>query len=38
MNKHKIELEFDPIVLDVIADGYNVYYGARSIKHEVSKF
>ncbi|XP_076040001.1 mitochondrial disaggregase-like isoform X2 [Oratosquilla oratoria] len=35
--KHKIDLKFDPIVLDVIADGYNVYYGARSIKHEVER-
>lgn len=25
------------MVLDVLADGYNVYYGARSIKHEVSE-
>lgn len=23
-------------VLAVLADGYNVHYGARSIKHEVS--
>lgn len=33
--KHSIELKWDPMVLDVLADGYNVYYGARSIKHEV---
>lgn len=37
MEKHKIELKFDPVVLDVLADGYNVYYGARSIKHEVER-
>ena len=24
-------------VLSLLADGYNVHYGARSIKHEVSK-
>ncbi|CAL4227740.1 unnamed protein product, partial [Meganyctiphanes norvegica] len=35
--KHNIELKFDPVVLDVLADGYNVYYGARSIKHEVDR-
>lgn len=35
--KHSIEMKWDPIVLDVLADGYNVYYGARSIKHEVSR-
>ncbi|MCL4112967.1 UNVERIFIED_CONTAM: hypothetical protein GTU68_038362 [Idotea baltica] len=35
--KHKIELKWDPIVLDVLADGYNVYYGARSVKHEVER-
>lgn len=34
--KHSIELRWDPMVLDVLADGYNVYYGARSIKHEVN--
>ncbi|KAB7500216.1 Caseinolytic peptidase B-like protein [Armadillidium nasatum] len=35
--KHNIELKWDPIVLDVLADGYNVYYGARSVKHEVER-
>ncbi|KAG7174443.1 Caseinolytic peptidase B protein-like [Homarus americanus] len=35
--KHSIELKWDPMVLDVLADGYNVYYGARSIKHEVER-
>ena len=30
-----MEVKFDPVVLDVLADGYNVHYGARSIKHEV---
>lgn len=36
-DKHNIEMKWDPMVLDVLADGYNVYYGARSIKHEVSR-
>ncbi|KAG0713132.1 Caseinolytic peptidase B [Chionoecetes opilio] len=35
--KHGIELRWDPMALDVLADGYNVYYGARSIKHEVER-
>ncbi|KAF2356658.1 ATPase AAA-type core [Trinorchestia longiramus] len=35
--KHAIKLKFDPIVLDALADGYNVHYGARSIKHEVER-
>ncbi|XP_068241954.1 mitochondrial disaggregase-like isoform X1 [Palaemon carinicauda] len=35
--KHNIELKWDPVILDVLADGYNVYYGARSIKHEVER-
>ena len=35
--KHDIELNWDRRVLDVLVDGYNVYYGARSIKHEVER-
>ena len=35
--KHDIELQWDRRVLDVLVDGYNVYYGARSIKHEVER-
>ncbi|VDP07417.1 unnamed protein product [Soboliphyme baturini] len=35
--KHKIDLEWDNDVLDYLADGYNIRYGARSIKHEVEK-
>ncbi|XP_037091917.1 caseinolytic peptidase B protein homolog isoform X2 [Pollicipes pollicipes] len=35
--KHNIELKWDRRVLDVLVDGYNVYYGARSIKHEVER-
>ncbi len=34
--KHSIELDWDRQVLDVLADGYDVHYGARSIKHEAS--
>lgn len=35
--KHKIKLSWDNDVLDVLADGYDVHYGARSIKHEVER-
>jgi len=35
--KHNIELSWDKSVLSLLADGYNVYYGARSIKHEVER-
>ena len=31
-----MSLEWTPEVEDLLADGYNVQYGARSIKHEVS--
>ncbi|KAI0232506.1 caseinolytic mitochondrial matrix peptidase chaperone subunit B [Lamellibrachia satsuma] len=34
---HDIQLTWDRQVLDVLADGYNVHYGARSIKHEVER-
>ena len=30
-----MELTWDRQVIDVLADGYDVHYGARSIKHEV---
>jgi len=30
-----MELTWSPEVLDVLADGYNIRYGARSLKHEV---
>ena len=32
---HSIRLTWDREALDMLADGYNVRYGARSIKHEV---
>merc|ERR1712203_225944 len=35
--KHDIDLIWDTQVLNHLADGYNVYYGARSIKHEVER-
>lgn len=34
--RHSIKLSWTTEVLDVLADGYNVKYGARSIHHEVS--
>ena len=33
--KHNITLQWDYNVVDVLADGYDVHYGARSIKYEV---
>lgn len=33
--RHSIELSWDKEVLDILADGYNIKYGARSIHHEV---
>jgi len=35
--KHGIELLWDKSVLSLLSEGYNVYYGARSIKHEVER-
>lgn len=34
---NKIELTWDDKVIDVISMGYNVHYGARSIKHEIER-
>jgi len=34
-NKHSMELTWDRQVVNVLADGYDVHYGARSIKYEV---
>lgn len=36
-SKHSIELTWDHLVVDVLTSGYNVNYGARSIKHEVER-
>lgn len=35
--KHNITLEWDRKALDFLADGYDINYGARSIKHEVER-
>uniref|UniRef100_T1JLA4 Uncharacterized protein n=1 Tax=Strigamia maritima TaxID=126957 RepID=T1JLA4_STRMM len=35
--KHGMGITWDRLVLDALADGYNVHYGARSIKHEVER-
>nr|XP_060623149.1 mitochondrial disaggregase [Anolis sagrei ordinatus] len=35
--QHNITLVWDREVMDVLADGYNLHYGARSIKHEVER-
>ncbi|KAK6629500.1 hypothetical protein RUM43_003317 [Polyplax serrata] len=35
--KHNIELTWEPEVVAVLADGYDVHYGARSIKYEVDR-
>jgi ATP-dependent Clp protease ATP-binding subunit ClpB len=35
--KHGVELKWDRSVLEALATGYNVHYGARSIKHEVER-
>ena len=35
--KHNVEVLWDKQVLDYLAQGYNIYYGARSIKHEVER-
>jgi len=35
--KHCVELKWDNRVLEALSQGYNVHYGARSIKHEVER-
>ncbi|RCH87916.1 hypothetical protein CU098_008071, partial [Rhizopus stolonifer] len=35
--RHNIAITWDPEVVDVIAKGYNIRYGARSIKYEVER-
>ena len=35
MQRHSIQLSWEREALDLLADGYNVKYGARSIQHEV---
>ena len=36
-SKHNMILEWDINALDFLADGYDINYGARSIKHEVER-
>ncbi|ODM89084.1 Caseinolytic peptidase B protein [Orchesella cincta] len=35
--KHNIELKWDNRVVQALSTGYNLHYGARSIKHEVER-
>lgn len=35
--RHMIDLKWDREVMSVLADGYDVHYGARSIKYEVER-
>ncbi|KAM3958148.1 mitochondrial disaggregase isoform 1-T2 [Aphomia sociella] len=35
--RHSVELHWEGGVLGALADGYDVHYGARSIKHEVER-
>lgn len=35
--KHGIDLTWERRVVELLADGYNVHYGARSVKHEVER-
>ncbi|KAM8904208.1 mitochondrial disaggregase [Spinachia spinachia] len=35
--RHGIDLQWERPVLDLLAGGYNMHYGARSIKHEVER-
>ncbi|XP_055939910.1 caseinolytic peptidase B protein homolog isoform X1 [Argiope bruennichi] len=35
--RHNIELTWDKMLLETICEGYDVHYGARSIKHEVER-
>ncbi|CAO0791848.1 unnamed protein product [Mucor circinelloides] len=35
--RHGITMTWDPEVVDVLSDGYNIRYGARSIKYEVER-
>ncbi|XP_012261411.2 caseinolytic peptidase B protein homolog isoform X2 [Athalia rosae] len=36
-DKHKVELKWDREVESVLADGYDVHYGARSLRYEVER-
>ncbi|XP_065842377.1 mitochondrial disaggregase-like [Oscarella lobularis] len=36
-DKHSVSLSWDSAVVDVLSEGYDIHYGARSIKHEVER-
>ncbi|CAH0561049.1 unnamed protein product [Brassicogethes aeneus] len=36
-DKHKIDIQWDRSIESALADGYDVHYGARSIKYEVER-
>ncbi|EPZ35743.1 Chaperonin ClpA/B domain-containing protein [Rozella allomycis CSF55] len=36
-SRHQMKIEWTPEVKQMLAKGYNIHYGARSIKHEVEK-
>ena len=36
MKRHEMELTWDREILEILADGYDIHYGARSLKHEVT--
>lgn len=36
-DKHKIDIKWDRSIESALADGYDVHYGARSIKYEVER-
>lgn len=38
LKRHEMKIIWDREVLDILADGYDIHYGARSIKHEVNGF
>ncbi|GFS47627.1 caseinolytic peptidase B protein homolog [Nephila pilipes] len=35
--RHNIELTWDRQLLEILCEGYDIHYGARSIKHEVER-
>ncbi|XP_029654221.1 caseinolytic peptidase B protein homolog [Octopus sinensis] len=37
MESNKMTLEWDSSVVEVLIDGYDIHYGARSIKHEIER-
>jgi ATP-dependent Clp protease ATP-binding subunit ClpB len=37
MDRHRIQLSWTREVVEALTEGYNIRYGARSIKHEVEK-